>query len=94
MRCIMKTLVALSIAALLVAVTLMRVSTAIAQEEDGNFAYRPNYTCTITRTPSGFRESCGPRVKEPTECPKGQVLVKMLSYGVTSARCISGGKKP
>jgi hypothetical protein len=85
-RMIMKTRAAFFIAALLVAVTLMSVGAAVAQED--NFVYQPKYTCTFTRTPSGFRESCGPQVKKPTECPKGQVLVKMLSYGVRSARCV------
>jgi hypothetical protein len=74
------------IARLLVAVTLASVGAAVAQE--ANTVYQPNYTCTFTRTPSGFRESCGPQVKESTGCSKGQVLVRMRSYGVTSARCV------
>jgi hypothetical protein len=87
----MKTLAALCIAALLVAVTLLDVGAAVAQHavaQEDNFVYQPNYTCTFTRTPSGFRESCGPQVKDPTECPEGRVLVKVLSYGVRSARCV------
>ena len=86
----MKTLAALCIAALFVAFTLMSVGAAVAL--DDNSVYQPNYTRMFTRTPSGFRESCGPQLKNPTECPEGWVLVKMLSYGVTSARCVPSGE--
>ena len=91
----MKTLAALCIAALFVAFTLMGVGAAVAQHAvapDDNSGYQPNYTCMFSRTPSGFRESCGPQLKNPTECPEGWVLVKMLSYGVTSARCVPSGE--
>jgi len=55
----MKTLAALCIAALFVAFTLMSVGAAVAL--DDNSVYQPNYTRMFTRTPSGFRESCGPQ---------------------------------
>jgi hypothetical protein len=97
----MKTLTTLYPAVLFVAVTLMGLSAPQAQHavappaagpyvvaQGDSFVYEPNYTCSFTRTPSGFRDSCGPQVQEPTECPEGRVLVKMLSYGLRSARCV------